>query len=212
MMFSVQLEVVDENFKLTNFPCWAEGTKCCHLVWNANLAQHSGSCQMSNVLQRDSPTLQYVGSMKSGLKKWVAGYKSWQHFEQLSTAVMGKENKYFLIFLKNWINSYFCFFLVYLSLTSSIQTTVVYITHSRSWLPCWFGVEFIFMDWKKFLFIYFLCFQHLHTWVRNSSQPRFMNISFSQRIPIFWWFGQTTCSLRSEKRNTLKPLCMLFFF
>lgn len=124
------------TLSLPTFPCWAEGTKRCHLVWNANLAQHSGSCQMSNVLQRDSPTLQYVGSMKRGLKKWVASYKSWQRFEQLSTAVMGKENKYFLIFLKNWINSYFCF-LFCLSLTSSIQTTVVYITHSRLWLPCW---------------------------------------------------------------------------
>lgn len=48
------------------------------------------------------------------------------------------------------------------------------------------------MDWKKFLFIYFLCFQHLHTWVRNSSRPQFMNISFSHVISIFWWFGQTT--------------------
>lgn len=124
------------TLSLPTFPCWAGGTKRCHLVWNTNLAQHSGSCQMSNVLQRDSPTLQYVGSMKRGLKKWVAGYKSWQRFEQLSTAVMGKENKYFLIFLENWINSYFCF-LFCLSLTSSIQTTVVYITHSRSWLPCW---------------------------------------------------------------------------
>lgn len=124
------------TLSLSTFPCWAGGTKRCHLVWNTNLAQHSGSCQMSNVLQRDSPTLQYVGSMKRGLKKWVAGYKSWQRFEQLSTAVMGKENKYFLIFLENWINSYFCF-LFCLSLTSSIQTTVVYITHSRSWLPCW---------------------------------------------------------------------------
>lgn len=124
------------TLSLPTFPCWAGGTKRCHLVWNTNLAQHSGSCQMSNVLQRDSPTLQYVGSMKRGLKKWVAGYKSWQRFEQLSTAVMGKENKYFLIFLQNWINSYFCF-LFCLSLTSSIQTTVVYITHSRSWLPCW---------------------------------------------------------------------------
>lgn len=124
------------TLSLPTFPCWAGGTKRCHLVWNTNLAQHSGSCQMSNVLQRDSPTLQYVGSMKRGLKKWVAGYKSWQRFEQLSTAVMGKENKYFLIFLENWINSYFCF-LFCLSLTSSIQTTMVYITHSRSWLPCW---------------------------------------------------------------------------
>lgn len=124
------------TLSLPTFPCWAGGTKRCHLVWNTNLAQHSGSCQMSNVLQRDSPTLQYVGSMKRGLKKWVAGYKSWQRFEQLSTAVMGKENKYFLIFLENWINSYFCF-LFCLSLTSSIQITVVYITHSRSWLPCW---------------------------------------------------------------------------
>lgn len=124
------------TLSLSTFPCWAGGTKRCHLVWNTNLAQHSGSCQMSNVLQRDSPTLQYVGSMKRGLKKWVAGYKSWQRFEQLSTAVMGKENKYFLIFLENWNNSYFCF-LFCLSLTSSIQTTVVYITHSRSWLPCW---------------------------------------------------------------------------
>lgn len=124
------------TLSLPTFPCWAGGTKRCHLVWNTNLAQHSGSCQMSNVLQRDSPTLQHVGSMKRGLKKWVAGYKSWQRFEQLSTAVMGKENKYFLIFLKNWINSYFCF-LFCLSLTSSIQTTVVYVTHSRSWLPCW---------------------------------------------------------------------------
>lgn len=124
------------TLSLSTFPCWAGSTKRCHLVWNTNLAQHSGSCQMSNVLQRDSPTLQYVGSMKRGLKKWVAGYKSWQRFEQLSTAVMGKENKYFLIFLENWINSYFCF-LFCLSLTSSIQTTVVYITHSRSWLPCW---------------------------------------------------------------------------
>lgn len=124
------------TLSLPTFPCWAGGTKRCHLVWNTNLAQHSGSCQMSNVLQRDSPTLQYVGSMKRGLKKWVAGSKSWQRFEQLSTAVMGKENKYFLIFLENWINSYFCF-LFCLSLTSSIQTTVVYITHSRSWLPCW---------------------------------------------------------------------------
>lgn len=124
------------TLSLPTFPCWAGGTKRCHLVWNTNLAQHSGSCQMSNVLQRDSPTLQHVGSMKRGLKKWVAGYKSWQRFEQLSTAVMGKENKYFLIFLKNWINSYFCF-LFCLSLTSSIQTTVVYVTHSRSWLPSW---------------------------------------------------------------------------
>lgn len=145
------------TLSLPTFPCWAEGTKRCHLVWNANLAQHSGSCQMSNVLQRDSPTLQYVGSMKSGLKKWVTGYKSWQRFEQLSTAVMGKENKYFLIFLKNWINSYFCFLLC-LSLTSSIQTTVVYITHSRSWLPCWLGVEFIFMDWKSFCLYTFCVF------------------------------------------------------
>lgn len=134
------------TLSLPTFPCWAGGTKRCHLVWNTNLAQHSGSCQMSNVLQRDSPTLQYVGSMKRGLKKWVAGYKSWQRFEQLSTAVMGKENKYFLIFLENWINSYFCF-LFCLSLTSSIQTTVVYITHSRSWLPCW---SLVAQCWVRF--------------------------------------------------------------
>lgn len=93
-------------------------------------------CQMSYSVTAQRYSLLFVGSMKRGLKKWVAGYKSWQRFEQLSTAVMGKENKYFLIFLENWINSYFCF-LFCLSLTSSIQTTVVYITHSRSWLPCW---------------------------------------------------------------------------
>lgn len=208
------------TLSLPTFPCWAGGTKRCHLVWNTNLAQHSGSCQMSNVLQRDSPTLQYVGSMKRGLKKWVAGYKSWQRFEQLSTAVMGKENKYFLIFLENWINSYFCF-LFCLSLTSSIQTTVVYITHSRSWLPCW---SLVARCWVRFyglkkVFAYILCVFNtftpewgvpagLSSWIFHSlrGSPSFGDSDKQQTA------ASKFCSLHSEKRNTLKPLCMLYIF
>lgn len=137
---------------------------------------------------------------------------------------MGKENKYFLIFLKNWINSYFCF-LFCLSLTSSVQTAVVYIRHSRSWLPRWSLVSQCsvhFYGLKK-VFVYILSVfstpSHLSEEFQPASVHEYFIFSDDPHLLAIWTNNRplhpnsAACTVKTGIYWSLfQPLCMLYVF